>query len=355
MKITRELLAALPKTELHCHLDGSLRVSTAFELGRELGLTDAGSAEELVEFYSLGAKHDSLEEYLKAFSFTCSLMQEEKYIRRICRELVEDARAENILHLEVRYAPMLHTNGGLDMAEVHRIVCDELKNAGEANDVSTTVIVATLRHLDARQSTLDASAAVLMKKMLTTAYDLAGPENGFPPSNHAAAINLARKNGLRVTIHAGEADGAASVWDALLNGAERLGHGVRLVEDACLLKYVADRQIGVEACLTSNVQTSAVGALKDHPLPLFLEKGIAVSLCTDNRLVSATTLTDEYVKAAETFDLSPDQIATLSLNGFRTAFAPLPRKRELTQKAAKQIKELFAKNDLHISESVFGF
>jgi len=103
------------------------------------------------------------------------------------------------------------------------------------------------------------------------------------------------------------------------------------------------------------VQTSAVGALKDHPLPLFLEKGIAVSLCTDNRLVSATTLTDEYVKAAETFDLSPDQIATLSLNGFRTAFAPLPRKRELTQKAAKQIKELFAKNDLHISESVFGF
>ena len=346
---TLEFLRALPKAELHCHLDGSMRHATVVEGARgnpALGIS-AANDDELRAELGLGKRHDNLVEYLKVFDITLSFLQDEAGLRRAVKELVQDAAAENLRHLEVRYAPELHTRAALNMAQVHDIVSHALAEEAAAANITAAVIVCGMRLFSPESTVMEASLASMAKETLPTAFDIAGPEDGFPPSMHEAAFKLAKRNGLCITCHAGEAAGADSVWDAIVQGrADRIGHGVRMMDDPALLNYVADHQIPVEICLISNLQTSAVETLADHPLPRFLEAGVCATLCTDNRLVSDTTVTDEYRSAVETFGFGHKEVMQLAYNGFKAAFLPLAVKRDVLARVRRELEELAAAHNV---------
>jgi len=348
-----EFLRALPKAELHCHLDGSMRHATVVKGAQSnaaLGIS-ATTDDELRAELGLGKRHDNLVEYLKVFDITLSFLQDEAGLRLAVKELVEDAAAENLRHLEVRYAQELHTRAELNMAQVHDIVSHALAGEAAKAGISASIIVCGMRLFTPESVTMEASLAAMTKGTLPTAFDIAGPEDGFPPSMHEAAFKLAKRNGLFITCHAGEAAGAESVWDAIIQGrTDRIGHGVRIIDDPALLNFVADHQIPIEICLISNLQTSAVDTMADHPLPTFLEAGICATLCTDNRLVSDTTVTDEYQIAVETFGFGYKEVMQLAYNGFKAAFLPIEAKRELLARVRGELEELAAAHNVPASE-----
>lgn len=341
IEITEELLFQLPKTELHCHLDGSCRVQTLIELAEEqkvkLPFTDF---KKLREHLEVGDKAQNLGDYLKGFAVTLSVMQEAQAIERIAFELAEDAAKENVRYLEVRFSPILHINKGLRVTEIVDAVVRGLARAESKYNIKTGIIICGMRSIKPDISLRLAELTVAYKNQKVTAFDLAGQEDGYPAKDHQEAFALILKNNVNVTAHAGEAYGPDSIKQAIHDcGAHRIGHGTRLVEDGDLLNYVNDHRIPLEICLSSNVQTKAVKDFHAHPLRIYYDYGLRVTINTDNRLMSATTVTKELYLAAKTFDFAFDDICNIIINGFKSAFLPYRDRVVLLNAALEELQK----------------
>jgi len=375
------LYLSLPKTDLHCHLDGSLRPDTVSELagdpavrrladqlGYELPVDT--SVERMRQVLSPGLECQSLEEYLLPFDIICGVLQTREALARAAYELAMDAAAENVWYLEVRFAPQRHIHAGLDGIEVMKAVDEGLRRAERdaKGRILTAILVCAMRNyapqignyhrrvreafpyasdreLGSACSLAAARLAVEAKKSgveRIVGFDLAGAEADWPPSHHRDAFYWCIDNFLNITVHAGEGYGPASVQEAVtyLN-AQRIGHGTRILERGPdLLEYLRDRRVTVEVCLTSNLQTKAIAGLDDHPFRTFVEQEVRAPLCTDNRLVSGVGLTDEYKLAIEHYGLTPREIRKTVLYGFKAAFIPYAKRRTLLLAAKARLREL---------------
>jgi adenosine deaminase len=340
--LDRELLRRLPKAELHCHLDGSVRPATLLDLGREQGVAMPAATEESLREYMIVRDARSLEDYLARFDVTLSVMQTEAALERIAYELAADASAEGVRYIEVRYAPVLNIRGGLALGAAVEGPLRGLGRAEREHGIVGRLIVCGIRNMSPEVSLELARLAVAYRRHGVVGFDLAGGEAGNPASRHAKAFEYARCHDMACTCHAGEGDGAASVREAVhVCGANRIGHATRLIEDEALTEYVNDRRIALEICLTSNVQTRATASYETHPLRQYFDRGLNVVLNTDNRLMSGTTLVDEYEHASRIgFDF--DELSRIALNGFESGFLPFEERRLLLDRARAEIAALRA-------------
>jgi adenosine deaminase len=341
MQITRELLHRLPKADLHVHLDGSLRPQTMLELADELGVVlPARDADSLGEYMHVRQGRD-LVDYLARFDITLALMQTEAAIERIAYELAADAAAENVRYMEVRFCPALNMRGGLSGEAVVEAALSGLRRAEAECDIDTAVIVCGLRNLPVQTSIDMAELAVSFRDRGVVAYDLAGAERGHPPIDHQPAFHIAADANLAVTIHAGEAFGPASIHQAIHGcNARRIGHGTRLFEDPDLMRFVNDFRIPLEVCLTSNVQTRATPSLEEHPLRMYYDQGLVVTINTDNRLMSGTTMTEEFLRAHQSLGFGFEEICEIAVMGFESAFLPWQERRALAEAVRQEISAL---------------
>jgi adenosine deaminase len=336
--IHSELLRRLPKAELHCHLDGSVRPQTLIDLGREYHQAMPRDDVDALREYMRVDDARSLEDYLARFDVTLSVMQSAEALERIAYELAMDAAADGVRYLEVRYAPVLNIRHGLSLGEAVESPLRGLERAERDGGAMARVIVCGLRHMSPEISIELARLAVGYKYRGVVGFDLAGGELGNPAAPHAAAFTYAREHDLACTCHAGEGADASYVREAVhVCGANRIGHATRLYEDEALTQYVNDRRIALEICLTSNVQTRAVESYQEHPLRRYFDRGMNVVLNTDNRLMSGTTLTDEYAHAATTLGFSFDELCEIALNGFASAFIPWEERERLIAAARIEI------------------
>jgi len=285
------------------------------------------------------ARH--LEDYLERFGITLSVMQTESAIERIAYELAADAAAEGVRYLEVRYAPVLNTRGGLDMGAVIDAAQRGLMRAEREHDVIARTIVCALRNQPLDLAMAQARLAVEYRRHGVVGFDLAGGEAGNPARRFADAFRYVRDHDMACTCHAGEGFGPESVRDAVhVCGCDRVGHGTRIIEDASLFDYINDRRICVECCLTSNVQTHATTSYESHPFRAYFDRGLNVVLNTDNRLMSGTTLVDEYAHAAAHLGFTFEELSQVALNGFESSFLPYLERRALLQRVESEIAAL---------------
>ena len=343
MPISDALLRRIPKAELHCHLDGSVRPTTLLDLGREYGVPMPETAADALahHMYVRDARH--LEDYLTRFDVTLGVMQSERALERISFELGEDAAADGVRYIEVRFAPVLNQRWGMSLEEAVEASLRGLARAQAAHGIVGRIIVCGLRHLSPDVSLELARLAVAFQGKGVVGFDLAGGEAGHPASAHRAAFLHAREHGMFCTCHAGEGAGPESVADAVhVCGAQRIGHGTRLIEDPRLTDELAKNGIAIEACLTSNVQTHAAKDYESHPLRAYFERGMRVTLNTDNRLMSGTTLIAEYAHAAKELEFSLDELCTLARNGFESAFLPDDERRALLALVDREFALLLA-------------
>ena len=319
-----ELFQSLPKTDLHVHLDGSLRLATILDLARQENVElPSYEPAELRRIMHLGENCGSLVEYLKAFDVTLRVMQTEESLYRIAYELAEDAAGENVRYMEVRYAPMLHTQRGLKLTRVVEAVLGRSQAARDKFGIESNVIVCGIRNISPASSLEMAELAVAYKGRGVVGFDLAGAEYDHPAKHHRAAFQLVRDNNINGTIHAGEAYGPESIAQAIhVCGAHRIGHGCRLREDGDLLHYVNDHRIPLECCPSSNVQTGAVRDLSSHPLKLYFNLGLRVTVNTDNRLITDTTVSKELWLCHTQMGVSFRDIKSMIMAGFKSSFLP---------------------------------
>lgn len=341
LSIFSSKLRQLPKAELHCHLDGSVRPATLLDLAREHRVDmPKSTVEELAEYMRVDDAR-SLEDYLRRFDVTISVMQSEEALERIAYELAEDAAEDGVRYIEVRNAPLLNVVQGLTLVQAVEAPLRGLRKAENDFGIIARFIICGLRQFPPESSLEMARLAVEFRNEGVVAFDLAGGEKGNPASGHAEAFRYAREHNLAVTVHAGEGDGAESIREAVhVCGANRIGHGTRLIEDPDLTQYINDRRIALEVCLTSNVQTRVAESYAVHPFREYFDRGLNVTLNTDNRLMSATTLTDEYVYAAEHLGFTLDELAGIAINGFESAFLPWEERLMLIEEASDKIEEL---------------
>ncbi|MBC8385061.1 MAG: adenosine deaminase [Candidatus Cloacimonetes bacterium] len=342
MKLKREFIEKLPKTDLHVHLDGSLRIETIFKLAEEQGIKLPSESEEgLKKIVCCQDDCVSLDEYLKGFDITLSVLQTEEALQQVAYELAEDAARENIRYIEVRYSPILHTKKGLKLTTISDAVIEGLRSAERDFNIRTGVIICGIRNMDPETSLTLAKLAVVYKNKGVIGFDLAGSEYNYPAKDHKEAFYLALNNNINITVHAGEAYGPKSIHEALhYCGTHRIGHGTRLIEDGDLLNYVNDHRIPLELCIKSNLHTKSVKNIKDHPLKFYLDYGLRVTINTDNRLISNTTLTDEYMLAIEKLDISYPDIKNIVIDGYKSAFIPYRDRVVLINRALKEIENL---------------
>jgi adenosine deaminase len=343
--ITTELLHALPKTDLHCHLDGSLRLETMLELAEEQKVTlPADTVDGLAKAIKIGERHASLEDYLKGFDITLSVLQTEASLFRAAYELAIDAAAENCKLLEVRYAPVLHSQKGLKPTVVVEAVLEGLRKAERETGIIAGVLVCGIRNMSPATSLRLAELSVAYKNKGVLGFDLAGAEHGNPAKDHQEAFQLILNNNVNCTVHAGEAYGPPSIAQALhYCGAHRIGHGVRLREDGDLLNYVNDHRIPIESCPSSNVQTGAVENMAAHPFKFFLDFGIRVTVNTDNRLITDTTVTKELELLVKQFDLDITDVKNVLVAGFKSAFLTFHDRAQLIRRSQREIDEVIAR------------
>jgi len=330
LTVTRELLERLPKTDLHVHLDGSLRPRTLIELatGQGQSLRSSDPA-ELAESMRTEVTRN-LEEYLARFETTLSVLQHPDALERVAFELAEDNAGENVRYLEVRYSPILHTRDGLPLTEAVTAPLRGLARAEEAYGIKTGLIICGIRDMEVGTSRDLADLTVAFKGRGVVAFDLAGAESNYPAKKHRDAFFTVINHNMATTIHAGEAYGPESIHQALhYCRANRIGHGTRLYEDPDLMRYVNDFRVPLEICLTSNVQTGAVASYADHPLRRYYDAGLVVTLTTDNRLMSDTTVTDEYWKAHEHLGFTWSELTHVARMGFESAFLHREEKQAL--------------------------
>lgn len=346
---------------LHEHLDGTLRPSTVLALAEEGGYGELPFAdpESLGCWFFEGANRKSLPLYLEGFRHTISVMQSASALERVAYEFLEDMGQDHVMYAEVRFAPHFHTARGLGLDAVMLSVLRGLDRGRRDFDVDFGLIVCAMRNEDPELSIKLVELALSYREQGCVGFDLAGEEAGHPAKEHVRAFQLAKRMNFSITIHAGESFGPESIWQALQYcGAHRIGHGTRLVEDlviyddqvikiGSLAQYVLDHRVPLEICLSSNVHTGAVERLERHPFPLFHELGFRVTLNTDNRLMSKTSMSEEYSKAVEAFGLSLDDLETLSINGMKSAFTHFDRRCQLIyDKIKRGFRELRQEYDL---------
>ena len=322
MKLTEEFLRQLPKTDLHCHLDGSLRISTILELAEQHKIKlPAEDPDKLKQLVLMGDHCKSLDDYLKAFEVTLSVMQDTESLRRVAYELVEDVSKENVWYIEVRYSPILHVRKGSKLTHVVEAVLEGLKQGEKDFGVKTGVILCGMRDISPDVSIELAELCLAYKFRGVVAFDLAGIEENYPAKKHREAFYLILNNNINCTAHAGESYGPESISQALhYCGAHRIGHGTHLKEDGDLLNYINDHRVPLEICLSSNVHTKVVSDYKHHPLRFYYDYGLRVTLNTDNRLMSDTTVTKELYLAAKHLGFSLDEIKDIIIFGFKSTF-----------------------------------
>jgi adenosine deaminase len=330
----------LPKSDLHVHLDGSLRLETILDLAEQGGIElPADDAEGLRRAMHLGETCGSLVEYLKAFETTLRVLQTEESLYRVAYELCEDAAAENVRYMEVRYSPMLHTTKGLKLTSVVEAVLSGLRAGRETLGVEANLIVCGIRNISSELSLEMAELAVAYKGRGVVGFDLAGAEYDHPAKHHRAAFQLVRDNNVNSTIHAGEAYGPESIAQALhVCGAHRIGHGCRLREDGDLLHYVNDHRIPLECCPSSNMLTGAVKDLSRHPLKLYADLGLRVTVNTDNRLMADTSASRELWLCHSRMGMAFADIKALVIGGFKSAFLPFHVKQSLVREVSAELR-----------------
>ena len=342
IKLTREFVQKLPKTDLHVHLDGSVRINTIIDLAKKFNIQlptmDPGELRKLIV---CDENTRSLEEYLRGFDIVNLVLQTKEGLYRAAYELAEDAANENVRYMEVRFSPILHTKKGLKMTEITQSVIDGLRQAEREFPIETGVIICGLRNMDPTTSIKLAELAVAFKNRGVVGFDLAGSEFNYPAKEHKEAFELSLKNNLNITIHAGEAYGPDSIHQAVhYCGAHRIGHGTRLVEDGDLLNYVNDHRIPLEICIKSNFHTKAVPNIQSHPIDFYIDYGLRVTINTDNRTISDTTVTDEYMLAINELHLDYPTIKNVTLNGFKSAFLPYKERVRLINETLRELEEL---------------
>ncbi|WP_036582243.1 adenosine deaminase [Paenibacillus darwinianus] len=337
-----DMIAEMPKVDLHLHLDGCVRPSTLLDFARIQGVQlPADDPRELLPYMQASEATASLTEYLQKFGFVLPMLQTGEALERVAYETVESAAADNCLYIEVRWAPMLHTNGELDADGAIRHVLDGLRRGEARFGVKARAIVICMRHHDEATNLRAVEAAARFAGQGVVAVDLAGDEAGFPPGLFRGVFAMAAKLGLPATIHAGEAGGPGNVREAIEGlGAVRIGHGVRIREDAAVMQLVKERRIPLEMCPVSNIQTKAVSGWDDYPIRDYIEQGVTVTVHTDNPTVSATTITREFRELAARFGFTPSELAALALNGAQAAFLPQEEKAELVREMKRRIEAL---------------
>jgi adenosine deaminase len=339
--LTPELVRRLPKAELHVHLDGSLRPATMIDLARgakvSLPTSDAG---ELAAHMLVDDARD-LEDYLARFELTIALLQTPDAIERVAWEMCQDAAADGVRYLEVRYCPHLSRRGGLSLDEVMAAELQGLARGERDFGIVARAINCSLRHFDPALSEEIAAHSASFRAQGVVGFDLAGGEAAHRAAPHAAAFDIAARTGLRITVHAGEAAGAASVAEAVhACRAERIGHGTRLYEDRPLRDYIRDRRILLETNITSNVQTRAVRSAAAHPVRGYFDDGLNVTLSTDNWLMSGVTLSGEYWLAHTELRFTREEIDRMILSGFEGAFLPWPERQALVASVRDELADL---------------
>jgi adenosine deaminase len=343
LRLDRELLHRLPKAELHVHLDGSLRPETLLDLATQQGKPMPRADAEGLRSYMHVTDARNLVDYLARFEVTLSVMQTEEALERIAYELAQDLAEENVRYAEIRYSPLLHTAEGLPLTETVNAPLRGLQRAEEELGITARLIICGIRNMEPETSRDLADLTVAYKNRGVVAFDLAGAEYNYPAKKHKDAFYTVINKNMAATIHAGEAYGPESIHQALhYCKANRIGHGTRLHEDLDLLRYVRDYRIPIEICLTSNVQTKAVASYAEHPLRLYFDEGLVLSLNTDNRLMSGTTVTEEYWLAHEHLDFSWPELVDLALMSFDSAFIPWDEKQALIRRVKQEIREIEA-------------
>ena len=343
MKLLKEHIQAIPKAELHCHLDGSLRISTILELAENQGVRlPANNEKDLADLLCGHDKINNLEEYLQRFEITLSVMQTAESLQRCTYELIEDAASENIRYIEIRYSPILHTEGSMTMNETVEAVRNGIERGKRDFGTDSGIIICGIRDISSKISLQLAEVAVAFKDKGVVGFDLAGAEENFPAKKHKDAFYLIQNNNINSTIHAGEAYGPESIHQAIhYCSANRIGHGTRLYEDRDLMNYVNNHRIAMEICLSSNIHIGSVESLQHHPFKMYFDNNLRVTLNTDNRLISNTTLTDEYLLAIDTFQLNYENICTIVINGFKSTFLPHNERREMINSVAIELESNF--------------
>ncbi|MBA3530164.1 MAG: adenosine deaminase [Propionibacteriaceae bacterium] len=336
MSIDLEVLRAAPKVSLHDHLDGGLRPQTVIDLAAEIGHElPAATAEELATWFFDSASSGSLERYLDTFSQTIAVMQTPEALRRVAREFVEDLAADGIVYGETRWAPEQHLLEGLTPAAAVEAVRDGLAEGMQlcrerGQQIIVQQLVTSMRH--ASPSREIAELAIKYRHEGVAGFDIAGAEAGYPPTRYLDAFDYLKRNNAYFTIHAGEAFGLPSIWEALqICGANRLGHGVRIVDDIMigedgrpalgdLAAYVRNERIPLEMCPSSNVQTGAAASIAEHPIGLLRELKFRVTVNSDNTLMSQTSLSGEFAKLSEAFGYTLADVRWFTINAAKSAF-----------------------------------
>lgn len=337
-------VASAKKVVLHDHLDGGLRPTTIIELAKEIGYSHLPSndPDALATWFFDAANSGSLERYLETFTHTLAVMQNPEHIARVASECVQDLAADNVVWAEIRMAPELATAGGLSLDQAIEAMLEGIRDGQEkaTNEIHAGLLLCAMRHRDRHLEV--AQAVVRFRDQGVVGFDIAGPERGFPASRLVAAFDYLRRNNARITVHAGEDGGLESIQDALLVGAERLGHGVEIINDISfdadgnatlgrLATYVRDRGVLLELCPSSNLQTGVAAQLQDHPFNVLRKLGFAVSLNCDNRLMSNTTPTQETQKVVDAFGLTEDDLRAWTHTALSSSFAPYELKTSLLQ------------------------
>ncbi|GAA0923160.1 adenosine deaminase [Nonomuraea longicatena] len=331
---TQDEIRRAPKVLLHDHLDGGLRAETIVDLAREAGYDrlPTGDPGSLREWFQEASDSGSLERYLETFDHTVGVMQTREALIRVAAECAEDLAADGVVYAEVRYAPEQHTTNGLSLDEVVQAVLDGFRIGSRGRGIRVGTLLTAMRH-QARSMEI-AELAVRYRDVGVVGFDIAGAEAGYPPTRHLDAFEYLQRENAHFTIHAGEAFGLPSIWQAIQwCGADRLGHGVRIIDDITvsgdgsaklgrLASYVRDKRIPLEMCPTSNLQTGAAASIADHPIGLLRSLNFRVTVNTDNRLMSRTSVSEEFAKLAEAFGYGWDDLQWFTVNAMKSAFIP---------------------------------
>ncbi len=347
MDLTSEVIRRAPKVLLHDHLDGGMRPTTVIELAAETGYDGLPTTDpdDLAAWVRRGADRNKLELYLETFAHTVGVTQTPDALERTAREAAEDLAADGIVYAEVRFAPEQHLEKGLTLDEITEAVLRGLAAGSAGTDLTIGLICSAMRQ--AARSADIAQLAVRHRDAGVVGFDIAGPEAGFPPARHLDAFQYCMRENFHITIHAGEAFGLPSIHEALSYcGAERLGHGMRIVDDITvgpdgraelgrLASFVRDTRVPLEVCPTSNVNTGAAGSIEEHPIGLLRRLRFRVTVNTDNRLMSNVSLSDEFLKLHDAFGYGLGDMEWLTLNAMKSAFWPFEQRLKIINEIIK--------------------
>jgi len=347
MKRDTESMRRLPKVLLHEHLDGVLRPQSVIDLAKAASYSGLPTTDPaaLAEWFHQGANKGSLAKYLEGFAHTIAVMQSEEALERVAYEQAEDLAKDGVVYFETRFAPVFHTRQGLTHQQVVSAVLKGLDRGRKDFGIASGLIICAMRNMDV--SLEMAELAVDFRERGVVGFDLAGEEGGYPPKKHVDAFHYIQRENFNITIHAGEGYGKESIWQAIQYcGAHRIGHGTRLIDDIALAdgkvvklgdlaQYVLDKRIPLEICLISNVHTGAARSLAEHPFKILYQEKFRVTLNTDNRLMSDTTMTREFQAAADTFGLSLDDFEKITINAMKSAFLPYNQRIDFIYKVIK--------------------